>query len=523
MMHTRRLFGTLVCLGLFSLAHSAGASADTSQVLDRAEEMKRAGDESGARDLLKEALREEPDNERIVHALALAYLDADNEFWALKVLREHEEADPPACSSRALRAWILIGQANLDLAEDALAAPQCEATEEMRARFSLLQAKLALVRGDEQEAHRLLEDVHGSSRVFAEDKSHADALLLRLDPGRMPLMTWRVDLGLGWTSNGLAGSPVDPADMGQDSSSPLALLDARARLVIPAARAVRPVVEAQLRVQRLTAEAVRPLSYWQPQLRPGVLFGEAFPRLLLTYGYDAVQIEADDQYEEGPVWFSSAHRVDYELEATDWLMAFGGGGKRWYREAGRTRWEVEQGLAGGARVHPSVRVMGGASARWNRAFNDAYDSSGATLLAQVSTSLPAGLQLRVNGSLSIDDYPRSHGYFAGSKGKKRTDKQLRGKVGLWSPPWSGFQIGADYERAKRWSTAEAYAFGEHRVLVHGVWAFDTDRLGRTVIGSEGRVALPLPAAAASAAGEEERVRDLMRQDDAVNRGASCMN
>lgn len=491
--------------------------------LEEGAKLRESGDVKEAIRVLKEGMEAFPDHERIRHALALAYLEAENEFWALKVLREYEQDHPPACNTRAFEAWIHIQQANFDLAEEILDTPGCETPSYAAARQTLLRAHMAAQKGDHGAAKKHMEQARGAERYYEEDKALLDALSARYDPGRMPVASWRIDLAAGWTSNGLAGSPQDPADIGTDTQSSLIQLDARLRVVVPASRMIRPVIEGQVRTVDLLAHTVRPLSYRQPSLRPGLLIGDTTPRLLLTYGVDAVQMMGGDRYEEGPLWFSQGHRFDYELEATDYLFAFGGGGHRTYREAGRTRWEAEQGLALGLPLSDDLRLMAGASARWYRAENEAYDADGATVLGQLQTKLPASLEGRLNASLSYDDYMNSHGYFPGARGDKRRDLQVRIKPGLWSPSWSGLRIGLDYEYSHRSSTAENYAFGDNRVLLHAVWVMDGDRFGANVIPAEGREPLPHGVAASGQLADDVRIRDLMQQDEAVKRGSSCLN
>jgi hypothetical protein len=511
---------------LTSVAHAETSTVPTSPraALDQGARLRATGDVKGAIQALKAGKSAFPDHEQIRQALALAYLQDGNEFWALKVLREYEDEHPPACDTRAFQAWIHIQQANFDLADEILDTPGCDTPDYVAARTALLRAHMASQHGDTKAAGKHVEQARQAGRYYEEDKALLDAMTARFDPGRMPVTSWRADLAVGWTSNGLAGSPVDPADVGTDTQSPLVQLDARMRVVIPASRTLRPVLEAQVRTLDLMATTVGALSYRQPSFRPGVLIGDSTPRLLLTYGFDAVQIAGGDRYEQGPLWYSEGHRFDYEIEVNDYLFAFGGAGHREYREAGRTRFEGEHGLAVGLPISDEVRVMGGGSARWYRAANQAYDAQGATVLGQVQVRLPAGLEGRVNASVSYDRYPRSRGYFPGSQGDARADLQTRLKPGLWSPSWSGFRVGLDYEVSHRDSTAINYEYNDHRVLLHGVWVMDGDRFGVDLVSTDGREPLPHGVSASGQlAGDEMRIRDLMQQDEAVKRGSSCLN
>lgn len=522
-MRLRVLVGILAWMVGMQGARAQQPSDTPRQVLDRAAQLQARGDSKGAIRALKAGRDAHRNHERIHHALALAYYGDGNAFWALKTLRDFEESHPPACTSRALQVWIHIQQANFDLAQEILDEPGCDTPDFEAARVALLRATIASQHQDTASVNDYLEQARRANRYYEEDFSLLQALTARFDPGRMPVTSWRIDLAGGWTSNGLAGSPVDPADVGIDAQSPLLQLDARLRVVIPASRAVRPVWEGQIRTLELFSATVRALSYRQPSFRAGILFGDRMPRLLLAYGFDAVQVAGSDRYEQGPLWYSEGHRFDYELEVTDLFFAFGGAGHRTYRESGRTRFEGEHGLAVVLPLADSLRLMTGVSARWNNAANEAYDSQGGTALGQAQYRLPEGFEARLNGSLSYDRYPRSRGYFPGSLGEARSDMLVRVKPGLWSPSWSGFRVGLDYEFSHRDSTAANYAYQDHRVLLHGVWVMDGDRFGIGLIPAENRQPLPHGVSSAQLETDETRIRDLMQQDEAVKRGSSCLN
>lgn len=497
-----------------------GASLE--QILKKATDLRQGGQARQAIDLLKGASQQFPSNERLHQALALAYLAADNEFWALRTLEQFEQDHPPACDSRAFQAWIHINQANLDLAEQILDTPGCDTPDYVGARQSLLRALHAAQYEDAARVKTHLQQARSSSKLYAEDKALLQTLSSRFDPYRVPWVTGRVGIGAGWTSNGLAGSPIDPIDQGRSVHSPLLVIDARARLVVPAWRFVKPVLEVKFRDTEMFSANVRGLSYRVPSVHPGILIGEALPRLQVSYGFDAVQVAARDWYEDGPLWFSEGHRVDYELEVTDLLYVFGGGGHRKYREAGRSRWEAEQGLAVGIPIAIGWKLTTGLSAHWYRAFNRSYDTTGATALAQLQVRLPASFEARVNASVNYDVFPRSKGYFTGSGDKHRADVQLRFKPGVWSPVWHGLRGGLEYEYGNRFSTAKNYAFDDHRVLLHGVWTFDSDSLATRSISAENREVLPYRTQSAEQFDQDVRIRDLMQQDEAVKRGSSCM-
>ena len=137
--------------------------------------------------------------------------------------------------------------------------------------------------------------------------------------------------------------------------------------------------------------------------------------------------------------------------------------------------------------------------------------------------LPEEFEVRETLSLSGDRYPDSAGYFLGSNGKNRSETLLQAATGLWSPSSWGVRAGLRYEYTTRISTAEAYSFNDHRVLLQLAWRSDSDRFGVSSIPAEGRV--PMQHGVDSSAGQSAsdlQIRDLIRQDEAVQRGSSCL-
>ncbi|MFW5741489.1 MAG: tetratricopeptide repeat protein, partial [Myxococcota bacterium] len=150
------------------------APSSPEQALQQAEELRAKGDLDAAIDVLKQGMKSFPEHERLRHALSLAYLEDDNEFWALKVLREYEQEHPPACNTRALQAWIHIQQANMDLAEEILDIPGCDRPPQVLARHLLLRAHLQAQLDNDQEAAQLTDEAREAGRYYEEDKALLD-------------------------------------------------------------------------------------------------------------------------------------------------------------------------------------------------------------------------------------------------------------------------------------------------------------------------------------------------------------
>jgi hypothetical protein len=412
-------------------------------------------------------------------------------------------------------------QANLDIAEELLSDRGCTRRPEQHARVLLLRALIAEQRHQRAQVIALLEQARALGVHYAEDRELLDTLTARYVPQRAPLLAWSLDLAGGYSSQPLASAPLDEQSQ-QQSGSAVGLLSLRVHSVIPTGSAVQPVVDGRINAQQLTASTASRYSYRQLALRPGLLLGGARPRLELRYAAEAVHLQQGIGYTTSPIWYSEAHRAEFEIDATDRFVAFGGLGYRLFRERVRTRWELDEGLAWALPVRQRIDLLLGGSARWYSARASAYTQLGATALAQLDVRLLTDLGLRETIALSGDTYPHSEGYFSSAEGAARREALLRATTGLWWPANRALRGALEYTYARRDSTAAAYDYRDHRVLLRLLWASDSDRLGSTQVPREGRVTLETGRRAGAGQDRSQAIRELMRQDESVQRGSSCM-
>jgi hypothetical protein len=495
------------------------ASLNVSKIIEQARKLRRTGHGQTAIELIKRARRQAPDDERLAVFLAWTYWEQGNRLWALRTAAEFSNEHSQACSARATAVWAHLQLANLVQADELLSEPGCDQLPQDKARVALLRAMLAELRHDKRLAARYSDEAQ-ASRLYVEDAPLLDPLLDKYQPGRMPLFASRLDIAAGWTSNGLAGSPVDLTNPVGDKGSSVLAIDGRVRAVLPAFPSVRPVITAQLKLFELFGAAARDLSFEQPTFRAGLLLGRSPPTVLISYALDAVRLHAGDRYDEGPVWFSEAHRLEWESEVSKDFMAFGGLGYRWFRDMARTRFEVEQGFASSWSVHPKLRLLGAMSARWQQAHSEVYDLIGGTSITELDWTLGSRVDLRWTLAASFDYYPRSLGFFPGSVSPRR-DLLERSSLGLWYTIFQNWQVVPTYEFASRTSTSEPYSYVDHRFLGRVVWNFDTGQ--HSVVGREGRAPMEWSRKEGKRkVRDDSRIQELLRQDDAVRRGSSCL-
>lgn len=501
-----------------AMASQGSHAAGPNSAVQQARAQREAGGVRGAIERLKEAVEHDPGNEALTIALAQAYLADKNAVWATRVLNQYMEDYPRACHARFLLAWVQIGEGLPEIARDTVASAECSAPPEVNARRLLVLAYLAHVEGDPERVRRLLRQVRQSRALYAEDRRVLEQLSAEYEPGRQPVASGNAELALGYTSNGLAGSPVDLASP-DSPGSPVSVFQAGLRVTLPAAGSIRAVLDGKLRTQRLWEEQVEELSFRHGQARAGLLVGARSP-VLVAFSEDVTQLRGGDLYDAGPIWFAEAQRAEVEVELGSLLSVTGAGWRR-FREQVRSRFEVDHTIGWGVVGWRGIRTVAGASLRYHDADLEAYDLVGATVMGQVRVPVYAGSAVTATVTTSADAYPRSRAYFAGAGESARRDGQLRVRAGAWSPPLAGARLGATYEWTTRNSSATAYDYVDHRVLGQLEWQFDTDTLGRRRLENGDQPRFEYDTLGPGDQGSTAEIRDLMRRDESVSQGSSC--
>ena len=92
---------------------------------------------------------------------------------------------------------------------------------------------------------------------------------------------------------------------------------------------------------------------------------------------------------------------------------------------------------------------------------------------------------------------------------------------FFSPDLKGVRIGLGYDYSNRLSTAQNYAFDDHRITLKVAWTGDKMLWGPGLADSAPIIDMPWDTSSGST-GLEERVQDLLRQDEQVQRSSSCV-
>ena len=144
-----------------------------------------------------------------------------------------------------------------------------------------------------------------------------------------------------------------------------------------------------------------------------------------------------------------------------------------------------------------------------------YDLNGMNLSLALDYRI-LDILFRLSGSYALDDYADSKGYFD-SKNARR-DNLLKGVLQVWSPSLAGVRFGAQFKASRRWSSADDYDYSDYRALVAVRWTGDLDFYApRTV--NDNYTSLPWNLGSADSA---ERIRDIIQQDEELQRSSSCL-
>ncbi len=469
---------------------------------------------------LRQAVARHPDDPLLPLWLARAYLLDGNLFWAERTLRGALDRQGGNLQARLWLACVHLRQGDPELAGRDLAAAVGQPEGPWASRKTLLEAFRSHLAEDHQAARRDLATIGRRSQLFAEDRPMWRTLHRWLDPWWLDPLGGDLELGIGHTSNALAGAPTDPGAPG--TSSALADLTVRARLAPPVGRRLRPVLDLELLGHGLDKPAYRELSSLQSAARLGVLLTHGSQRFLL--GVRAERLLLD----QSPSRYAVARRVEMEVEWRSGWLALAGAGHRDYRDDRRTRREWDAGVGGPVRLLSGVSTVVGATVRGADAHSPAYDLRGASVAAAARFSLGRGVTARVAATMVWDDYPHSggrEGELAFGTAERRRDLLGKLTLGVWSPSWRRVRAGLEWQLARRDSTADDrpgfdFDYRESRARLLLRWTFSSDPWAPRTVRPPDHVPLEWGLGRGDQV-EDERIIDLLRQDEELRRGSSC--
>ena len=465
---------------------------------------------------LKPLVRGRPGEPLLARLLAKAYLAENNPFWAERTLLKAIENNPEDGESRAWLAWVQVSQGDPKIARKTLDAGPSPGTEPEIVRRALLKSLIAHVSGDPEGALESLSTIAGAGTMYQEDRELWD-YLWRKQSGWIAPLSARVEVELGHTSDSTAGSPLDPGESGV--SSRLARINVFSRLVGRRASAWRPSFDASVKSHGVEEDAASEFSYLELSLRPGVVMGRRRP-VLLAYRIERLIMNSH------PSKFYEGHRLETEFDIAG-ISTFMGAGRRTYRDPRRTRFEIDGGFGGMVRLSDNVTMLLGGAVRYFDADHQAYDQRGATILTLLR--FPAGPRLsgRLGLRASFDDYPHSGGnagweaYFSE---EKRRDRLKKASFDLWRK-LGRIQLGIRFQYNNRDSTINSmwssdYEYTERRAMILFRWQRDFDPWAPRPLRPAGHVRLEY-GLEGDGDGDEERILDLLRQDEDLRRGSQC--
>ncbi len=490
------------------------AKGETQKAIEKAKELKKA----------------KPHDPRWSMLLARSYDAAGNHFWAVKTMQQHLVNFPDDCAAPAYLAWLHLKQGDLDLAKQALASERCPKTQADSARWALLLSIIAKTSGDREKSAELLRRTRTFREIYPEDARMEESLLMQIDPTWTQPVYMNAELAAGMTSNISAGLPVTQA--GADKASGLIKLDLFGRWIWPLWPRVRPTVELGAKLNNLDDfnykddVDVHQANYFDGSVRLGLRLSVGSMPGFIGYRADVFSLNQGDRFEKAPVVFYEGHRLELELEPGGDLMLFAGGGRRLFRQISRSRTELDGGIGWSFSPWRSLQVLAALSLRYYSSDGQLYDQTGATAILVGKLGLPVGMYLRASLSTGFDWYPNAAPEgTSDTMNNGGTDLLVKPSLAAWGPSWGDFRIGLSYEYSRRISdTSISYSYSDHRIFLKAKWTYESDPWEPERVRQADRLELPWNRQGESgSAFDEERIQDLLRQDEASRRGSSCVN
>lgn len=472
---------------------------------------------------LKAALAASPGDRDLKLRLGRAYYQAGNDFWAVRTLSELIEAAPDDCEARA---WLGLAYLRRAFPDQALSTVEYERCSDAGlTRLKMVKALALKASGRFEAADRMVQEASAARIGFRSDVEGLPALRRRVNPARTPEVAWSLEIGGGYTSNAAMGAATDQAASGSDEQSGLMTVDARVRLAPDFGGPVRGIVEIQPRLQWFFSDGPSKLSFFELTGQAGIQIRGTLPRVVLAYRPDWLLLPNGFKGDASPVPYMMGHRGEFEIEVMPEVLLFGGAGTRTFREMVRSRTEVDLGIGGSASPVGALSLLWAASGRYYDARHRAWDLAGFSATFAAVGRLPYDMNARVSLTVLMDFYFDSaarNGEDPFNSSFDRTDFFYKFGAQFWSPSLSGVRFGVSYDFSSRDSTAALYSFQDHRVLARIRWTGTAEMHRPAVQDDSGEIGL-IDWGDGSSHAVDERVQDMLRQDEQVQRSSSCVN
>ncbi|MBN1960096.1 MAG: hypothetical protein JW841_04055 [Deltaproteobacteria bacterium] len=450
--------------------------------------------------------------------LARAYLLDGNDFWSLRTLKDINAQNPGDCESFLWIAFIQINQGALDDAQQTIAITQCHKLSASQTRKEILLAMIDKYNNNNSIALEHLNTAKTLPYIYTEDHQALMQLLTDIDQNYVPAFTGKLELATGWSNNANAQSLTDTTQTDIAKASIIEQMKTWWRFVWPTNYFIRPSFEIEATMQAYNEKQFQDLSYLEIGARPGILlFDKA--TTLLAYHFNALLLRGGDNYSKGPLWFYNTHRAELDISLPSNVSFFAGIGRRAFREIAKSRTEVDGGIGVSHRINQKLHLLGALAGRWHSANHKAYNIQGASALISNDIKLAPDWHLRTGILASIDNYPHSVEYFTTKTTKIRRDALLKLSASGYSPTFLNSKIGLTYEYAVRNSTLSIYDYNDHRILLKFVYNLSFDPWLPKSVTPEKHIPLPHQETSPDF---DERIQDLLRQDEAMQRSSSCI-
>ncbi len=517
----RGLFAALGLVSTLAVDFAQAAPQASSPLLDsiltQAQKAREQGRPRDSIDRLKAARRRWPDEPRLISALALAYEADGNQVWALKVLSDAIDEQPPGCELRPWLAYLMWKQGRLVEAEGLLKEAGCEqAPPELKARLALLKALVAETAGDDTKAKIHVTEAAEADSIYAEDEALLQRLVRRHGPVRPPLVKVDLAVGAGVTSHAVETLPDDePADAARRSG--MAMANAGLSVDIPLERRVGALLGGRFESVELTSDRAVRFGHQSYALELGASFLWEGRRLEFVYNPEWLSVP-NQSNEHGRSWYSRMHGFSYRMQTSRRWSAFGRFGYRTFAEAGRSRLESERGLGFALVQSPEFDLNTDGALHVFRAEQAKFDELGLSVALAARKTLVPRLDLLARVNTRFSSFPYSAGAFAPGV-TDRKDARLGLGVELRYRILPDISLLGGPQWTRRLSNVDEYDRSEWRASLALVFQRGFDPRGPETIPVDHRTVGGFTSSHAE--GDVERVKEQVQADQAEQRQSSC--
>jgi len=470
---------------------------------------------------------DDPDfHDTLMLELALAYHQIDNQFWAIRTLKQFDEQSPHYTEALSLQVWFAIQSGNFKEARYLLENEQFDSNPHLANRKRLYTMYMDSMEPGTDTNPSVSDSLPKPIpfRIYEEDRSLFTHLVK--DDLIHPYSVFELDADI---SSGLSSNPYltnefeyDPSIIRQNVF--YWQLGTHIRGIPLSKDSLNLFVEGSLLKNRFYTRWQEPdpaISQFSLNGKLGLTINKRF-EFKLYYAPQLIYLEGGDSYLNDGYWFKEEHTLQASLKPIPNWQHYINIAYTAFRETSRTRFGLEWGQFLSFVIRDWVHIYLLGSVIWHQALHPAYHRLNINA-APILAFFKPPFRITLKTMLFWDNYYKSAGYYISYEVERnRMDWEWDNEIQVQLHVWKDLTLSLSYAYNHVFSSVPIYESGEHRAyfMVSYRWKLSSPYVVTEQSGLTDRLTYFEDQEEST---QQMQLEELIRREELNRRESSCLN